>query len=153
MTLTLPDGPITLKNASVPACLLGQEGGLIRMDISVANGVLTDAPGSPVELGGAMVLPCFVDMHTHLDKGHIWPRKPNPDGSFMGALTSVGEDRAAHWSADDVQRRMDFALRCAFFHGTRAVRTHLDSIPPQAEISFPVFREMREEWEGRIACG
>ncbi len=45
---------------------------------------------------------------------------------------------------------MDFALRCAFAHGTRAIRTHLDSIPPQPEISWPVFREMRAEWAGRI---
>ncbi len=32
-----------------------------------------------------MVLPCFVDAHTHLDKGHIGPRSPNPDGTFAGA--------------------------------------------------------------------
>ncbi|MEM9141251.1 MAG: cytosine deaminase, partial [Pseudomonadota bacterium] len=41
-------------------------------------------------------------------------------------------------------------LRCAWAHGTRAIRTHLDSIPPQHEISWPIFREMREEWAGRI---
>jgi cytosine deaminase len=29
-------------------------------------------------MGGAMVFPAFVDMHTHLDKGHIWGRAPNP---------------------------------------------------------------------------
>jgi cytosine deaminase len=46
-------------------------------------------------MGGAMVFPAFVDMHTHLDKGHIWPRSPNPDGSFMGALTTVRADSAA----------------------------------------------------------
>ena len=32
----------------------------------------------------------------------------------------------------------------------RAVRTHLDSVGKQAEISWPVFAEMRERWEGRI---
>jgi cytosine deaminase len=45
---------------------------------------------------------------------------------------------------------MDFALRSAFAHGTRAIRTHLDSIPPQDGISFPVFAELRQEWSGRI---
>jgi cytosine/creatinine deaminase len=76
-----------------------------------------------------MVLPAFVDMHTHLDKGHIWPRSPNPDGTFMGALTTVGADRAARWTAADVAARMEFSLRCAYAHGTRAIRTHLDSHP------------------------
>ncbi|TMV48529.1 cytosine deaminase, partial [Thioclava sp. BHET1] len=83
--------------------------------------------------------------------GHIWPRAANPNGSFMGALSTVAADRAAHWAADDVRARMNFALRCAYAHGTGALRTHLDSIAPQDEISFPIFREMRTEWAGRIA--
>jgi cytosine deaminase len=45
---------------------------------------------------------------------------------------------------------MDFLLRCAHAHGTAAVRTHLDSLPPQDEISWAVFDEMRERWKGRI---
>ena len=45
---------------------------------------------------------------------------------------------------------MDFSLRCAYAHGTAALRTHLDSIPPQDAISWPVFEEMRERWKGRI---
>jgi len=97
-----------------------------------------------------MVFPAFVDMHTHLDKGHIWGRAPNPDGTFMGALDTVRADTVANWSADDVRRRADFALRCAHAHGTRAIRTHLDSRPPQDDISWPVFRELRADWAGRI---
>ena len=97
-----------------------------------------------------MVLPGFVDVHTHLDKGHIWPRQPNPDGTFMGALLAVRADRERHWSAEDVRRRFDFALRCAYAHGTVAIRTHLDSIPPQEEITWPIFAELRQEWSGRI---
>jgi cytosine deaminase len=45
---------------------------------------------------------------------------------------------------------MTFGLRSAYAHGTRAIRTHLDSLAPQDAISFPVFRELREEWAGRI---
>jgi cytosine deaminase len=47
-----------------------------------------------------LVWPCFVDLHTHLDKGHIWPRQPNPDGSFASALTAVETDRNRHWNAE-----------------------------------------------------
>ena len=45
---------------------------------------------------------------------------------------------------------MDFSLRCAYAHGTRAMRTHLDSVAPQDEISWPVFETIREKWRGRI---
>jgi cytosine deaminase len=69
----------------------------------------------------------------------------------MGARTTVMADRDANWSRDDVARRMDFALRCAFAHGTGALRTHIDSYPKQIPISWPLFAEMREEWKGRIA--
>lgn len=117
---------------------------------SIAAHGKSNTPTDAIDLGGRIVLPCFVDCHTHIDKGHIWPRKPNPDGTFMGALNATGADRAARWSAEDVTRRMDFSLRCAYAHGTKALRTHLDSVPPQEEISWPVFETMRERWRGRI---
>ena len=147
----LPAGPVRLTNLTVPACLVGQGGGLARIDLSIRDGRIAEAGGTEVDMGGAMVFPAFVDMHTHLDKGHIWGRAPNPDGTFMGALTTVRADTEANWSAEDVRRRADFSLRCAFAHGTRAIRTHLDSRPPQDDISWPVFRELRAEWAGRIA--
>ena len=147
----LPEGPIRLTNLTVPACLLGRPGGLARIDLSIAEGRIAPAGGAEVDMAGAMAFPAFVDMHTHLDKGHIWGRAPNPDGTFPNALETVRADTEANWSADDVARRADFALRCAWAHGTRAIRTHLDSRPPQDAISWPVFRELREAWRGRIA--
>ncbi|RVT83514.1 cytosine deaminase [Rhodobacteraceae bacterium CCMM004] len=146
---TLPDGPLRLENVTVPACLVGQAGGLVRTALSLDGGRIAGKGGTPVDMGGAMVLPCFVDMHTHLDKGHIWPRSPNPHGTFTGALETVRADHA-RWSAEDVGRRMDFALRCAFAHGTRAIRTHLDSMEGQDAISWPMFAAARDRWRGRI---
>jgi cytosine deaminase len=149
----LPSGtPITLKNLTVPACLVNRPGDLSSIDLTIEDGFITGEPADEViDMQCAMIFPCFVDMHTHLDKGHIWPRAPNPDGTFLGALEAVGTDRAANWSADDVRTRMNFALECAYAHGTQAIRTHLDSIPPQAHISWPVFAELREEWANRIS--
>ena len=143
-------GHVTLQNATVPGCLVGADADLAVMDLSIKNGVLTEDPGEPFDLRRRMVLPCFVDMHTHLDKGHIWPRASNPDGTFMGALSTVADDRAANWSAEDVAARMEFGLQCAYAHGTRAIRSHIDSLKPQDVISWPVFAEKRAEWAGRI---
>tara|TARA_R110002020_G_scaffold5971_11_gene24630 strand:- start:3929 stop:5257 length:1329 start_codon:yes stop_codon:yes gene_type:complete len=134
--------------------------GFARAVIGIADGRIASigsedsasdgAHGPMLDCRGGIAFPAFVDCHTHIDKGHIWPRKPNPDGSFPGALNAVGEDRRANWSADDVARRMEFSLACAYAHGTKALRTHLDSVAPQEDISWPVFAAMRERWKGRI---
>lgn len=145
----LPSGPITLANVTVPACLLGRGGNLVTADLNITDGRITNTPGQRIDMARAMVLPCFTDMHVHLDKGHIWPRASNPDGSFNGALTAVRADHT-NWSAADLRPRMEFALACAYAHGTRAVRTHLDSIPPQPQITWPLFSELRDAWAGRV---
>jgi cytosine deaminase len=161
---TISDGgAYRLARARVPTCLVAEatlepdRDGLALVDIAVADGRIAaigpaaavPAPDA-VDLAGRMLFPAFVDCHTHIDKGHIWPRQPNPDGTFESALETVAADREARWNAADVARRMDFALRCAYAHGTRALRTHLDSLPPQETISWPVFEEMRDRWADRI---
>lgn len=163
----LPDAPaFRLTDLRVPACLIGDDAipadrnGLARVDLAIADGRITAIEpagmasveaGPVLSLDGGITLPRLVDAHVHLDKGHIWPRSPNPDGTFPGALATVGADREANWSADDVRARMDFSLRGAFAHGTAAMRTHLDSLGKQIGISWPVYAELRSEWAGRIA--
>ncbi len=147
----IPSGHVTLTNLTVPGCLVGAPEALVTRDISISEGHFTDDRGKEIDMARAIAFPCFTDMHTHLDKGHIWPRAANPDGTFMGALTTVGEDRRLNWSAKDVAARMDFSLRCAYAHGTSAIRTHIDSLPPQDAISWPVLAEMREKWADRIS--
>jgi cytosine/creatinine deaminase len=152
-----------VSNATLPAVLTdGLPGepdldGLVAADIVVADGRIerlsppgTEAGLPRFNLARGMVWPTFVDMHTHIDKGHIWPRARNPDGTFIGALEAVRFDRETRWSADDVAGRMDFSLRCAYAHGTSLLRTHIDSAPPQHKISWPVFADMRARWKGRI---
>ncbi|MBB3163012.1 cytosine deaminase [Rhizobium laguerreae] len=153
-----------LSNATVPAVSLEHVDvpvteGLATVDIVISDGMIAairPAGAAPADyartdLKDGMVWPCFADIHTHLDKGHIWPRQANPDGSFMGALDAVRADREANWSAADVKRRMEFSLRSAYAHGTSLIRTHLDSLAPQHRISFEVFAEIRDAWKDRIA--
>lgn len=158
-------GRYRLAGARAPSCLLEgvalpeRPDGLCDLDLLVADGRIEaiTSPGAleppdlpAARLGGGLVMPAFVDLHTHLDKGHIWPRAANPDGTFAGALAAVPVDRIARWSAADLRRRMEFSLRCAYAHGTRAIRTHLDSMGGQEAITWPLFDELRTAWAGRI---
>ncbi len=144
-----------LRNCTVAPVFGGGDG---AVDIDIRDGrIAAIGPATPpdpdlpsVDCRAGMVWPAFVDLHAHIDKAHIWGRAPNPDGSWLAALETVRADRLARWTAADVERRMDFSLRSAFAHGTRALRTHIDSLPPQAAISWPVFARMRERWRGRI---
>jgi cytosine deaminase len=132
----------------VASCDILIEAGHIAALAAPGSMPATDSP--VVDLRDGIALPRFVDMHTHIDKGHIWSRRPNPDGTFFGARSAVAADREANWNAEDVRARMDFSLRCAFAHGTAALRTHLDSIGAQTMITWPVFAEMRQAWKDRI---
>ena len=158
--LAWPDADaITVHGCLVPAVLLpafAGSGGMARCDIGIASGRIAAvaaelAPGPVSIRADAIVLPGFADLHTHIDKGHIWPRAPNSDGTHPAALRAVQADREANWSADDVAIRADFSLRCAYAHGTVALRTHLDSFGAQLRITWPVFRQLRQDWAGRIA--
>ncbi|MEO6861223.1 MAG: cytosine deaminase, partial [Microcoleus sp.] len=166
-----------LKNARVPASLLemksiaqsastsattGTENNFCAVDLEIAAGAiaqiiptntqplsqLRDIP--IVDLQGGLVLPCFVDMHTHLDKGHIWERSPNPDGTFASALETVRADAEKHWNAEDVYQRMQFGLKCSYAHGTKAIRTHIDAAGEQGTISLAVFAALQAEWSDRL---
>jgi cytosine/creatinine deaminase len=164
----LPPTEFLLGNARVSSALLNAQGftapdanGLLTCDIHVADGriaALAPAGAAPardglarLDLDGGIVLPRLIDAHTHIDKGHIFPRASNPDGTIASARETTMADREANWSADDVRARMDFALRCAFAHGTGAIRTHIDSYGKQTAISWPVLAEVRADWKDRIA--
>ena len=166
-----------LKNGRVPTSLLemksiassastvattGSENNFCLVDLEIAAGTIAQIipvgrkPVSSsgdipvVDLHRGLVWPCFVDMHTHLDKGHIWERSPNPDGTFASAIEAVGADAQKNWNAEDVYRRMEFGLKCSYAHGTKAIRTHIDSAGKQGTVSWGVFEALQAEWGDRL---
>lgn len=150
-------GRFRLRNCTLPACFSGAATDRLA-DIMIDNGIIAEiAPtgasvaGPSVDLDRGLVWACFADLHTHLDKGYIWPRAHDTDGRFFNNLDAVARDRDTRWSAADVRARIEFGLRCAYAHGTHAIRTHIDSTTAQADISWSVFRDLREGWRDRIA--
>ncbi|MBK1657387.1 cytosine deaminase [Paracraurococcus ruber] len=154
-------GDYWLRDARAPAALLAADApgpvdaqGLTRVDLLVAQGrIAAIAPaGTATEgpsLEGGQVWPGPVDGHTHLDKGHILPRRANPTGDFAGAINAAAADRAG-WTDADIEARFEWSLRAAHAHGTVAIRTHLESYAPRDPASWRVFRTLRDRWAGRI---
>jgi len=167
-----PSDHYWLLNAQIPVSLLVDQTGFEASDLAavhleikagqiaqilaassqirpdVLSDLLSNAPA--VDLRQGQIWPCFIDLHTHLDKGQIWPRQPNPDGSFDSALTATQSDRDRYWKAEDLYRRMEFGLKCAYAHGSSAIRTHLDAFGEQASISLEVLSALRRDWADRL---
>jgi cytosine/creatinine deaminase len=151
-----------LLNAHVPVGLLAdnrENEEFAFVDLEIKDGTIAQITPAgtthhpeitSLDLKRGQVWSCFVDMHTHLDKGHIWQRSPNINGTFQNALEAVQKDCKTHWKSEDVYRRMEFGLKCSYAHGTQAIRTHIDSADGQAEISLEVFQELRQQWRDRL---
>ena len=153
-----------LKNAHIPNCLLEDieiasqtKEDLSLVDLEIVAGKITKIlPGGSsdtdleiIDLNKKIVFPCFVDMHTHLDKGDIWERSPNPDGTFNSALNTVKNDYQ-NWQLEDVYRRMEFGIKCSYAHGTKAIRTHIDCFGELADISLRAIETLKQEWADKI---
>ncbi len=154
-----------LKNAHVPVCLLDQtqfvaqtKEGLCNVDLEINAGIIQQViahtqtePDKPfINLEKKIIFPGFIDIHTHLDKGHIWERSPNIEGTFDAALNTIVKDVEKYYKADDVYRRMEFGLKCSFAHGTTAIRTHLDAFGTQGDVAFDIFQTLQKEWQNKI---
>jgi cytosine/creatinine deaminase len=106
-------------------------------------------PGVRVtDLGGLLVFPSLVEVHTHLDKCHTWDRAPGAHSDFWESLGILSAD-SARWTEEDVYRRAEFGLRTAWAHGTNALRTHIDTSRAGGDSHAAIGR-LREEWRGRV---
>ncbi|GMH42478.1 hypothetical protein BSKO_10397 [Bryopsis sp. KO-2023] len=157
-----------LLDATVPAsCLVDWNGpvdadGLSRVDIEVKGGRIESLMGTGdarehveegahvVYLDGSICWPTMVDLHTHIDKSHTYERSRNLTGTLSGADTSTARD-SNFWDLEDVQRRMDFSIQCAYAHGTSALRTHLINLSEkQKDLTWRAFSNLRSKWAGKV---
>ena len=127
------------------SCVIEVSGGMvvsISSEIASQQVVETDAADS-------ILLPGFLDAHTHLDKAHSWEEAPNRSGTLEEAFEALPEVKMK-WTAEDVYRRADYSLACAHAHGTVAMRTHVDTGLGWAERSYEALSRLRNEWSGRV---
>jgi cytosine deaminase len=101
------------------------------------------------DLGGVLVFPGLLEVHTHLDKCYTWDRSPGIHSDFWESLHVLYADSVL-WTEEDVHRRADFALRTTWAHGTRALRTHIDTNRRTSAGSHAALSRLRGEWAGRV---
>ena len=154
----------SLRGVRLPACTVGAAGlpaagdGLVAADLAVSGGRIDwiGAPGGRgdlapgPDLAGALVWPRPLDCHTHLDKGQVWARSPNPDGSFAGAGQAAAADAERYQDSDDIAARAGFQLAAAHAHGTAALRSHVDGNPAVFDRAFEVLGGLAETWRDRL---
>lgn len=149
-----------------PANLSVVGDGLVGADIWITKGRIEavtacdhtsgrpgDHPGdgrSEIALAKSMVWARPVDCHTHIDKGQVWGRTQNRDGSFYGALDASAHDGSVNFCADDMRARARFILDCAVAHGTSALRTHVDAARHKLDVAFGVLSELAQEYRDHL---
>lgn len=157
MSLGLPSRlppRVWLADAHVPAALRA-DGGTAPVSLLLDDGRIAALAARPegdipvLPLAGATLLSGLVDPHTHLDKGDLLACGLQPERELFRAIEAVRADYR-HWSTAELRRRIDFALRTAQAHGTRALLSYCDWPGPGVPAAWPVLLELREAWRGRV---
>jgi len=143
--------PLVLESLRIPAPLIGFDASSAQVfDLTLAAGrVESIVPSASQEQARGMVLSALVEAHAHIDKNYTVQEVGAAQGDLFTAIERMNLHRAG-WTHASLRRRMERALQEAWRSGTRALRTHLDWIDEAPPAALHVFRELREEWRGRV---
>lgn len=154
-------GPRRLR-ARVPRALLdpgpgaslpcGDDEGLLAVELRISprsGGIEAITPLAADAAALPLVLPALVEPHAHLDKAFSWQPFANPTGRMAEAMATNGRE-AAERTAEVVLTRGERALQQAWCYGLRAIRSHVDSVGPQASPSWEALQELQRRWHGRM---
>lgn len=125
---------------------------LISGDRIEAVGRDLSAQGAEIlEQYGHVVIPGFVDCHTHLDKCHLndggRSRYVHGTGAVKGALT---REQKALFTVEDIKRRASLVLDTAVRSGTLVMRTNCDVDPIVGLKGIEALLALREEYKDRL---
>ncbi len=87
-----------------------------------------------------MLLPRFVESHSHFDKSFMWEDFPNLKSNYGGAL-SVNLEEHKTRTTDKVLERVEKSLKLSIKNGYRAIRSHIDTYKSQSgDIWIELFK-------------
>lgn len=98
---------------------------------------------------GCLLLPAFVEAHTHLDKCFTLGRLRNRSGTLAEAVVAWSQQRGLI-SRDDYRRRAEQGIQRAIRHGVTFLRSHVDVGRDIGYRALEVLVELRERYRQEI---
>lgn len=140
-----------LESLRIPRALRGFEapGDAGVFDITLADGRVAAVEPARDPKPRGMLVSAAVDAHVHLDKNYSVREVGPANGDLFAAIGRMEKQRAL-WNVEDIAARMERGLQQAWRSGTRALRTHLDWVQPDAPRALMAFEQARERWRGRL---
>jgi len=130
------------------ARLPGREGLVsigVRQGRFAAIGAALNADAPTSSLGGALVLPGFVDSHIHLDKACLLGRCGHITGGLAGAIKAVSGMKR-DFTLEDVYARGKSVIEKAILRGTQVMRSHVEVDPRAGLRSFEALKQLKSDY-------
>ena len=137
---------LVLRNARVEGSL--QDIALEAGKIVAISDKLEDSGREERNLKGRVVLPGFVESHSHIDKTLTIDRVENASGTLMEAINNWVAFRPT-LTTDDYLARGRRALMMALRMGTTNLRTHVD-VDAGGLLALESVLELKQEFAGRM---
>ncbi|MGW1836024.1 amidohydrolase family protein [Streptomyces sp. NPDC002067] len=149
----IPSAPAALRNVTLPdgrrADIALHEGRIAAVTDHRADGGAVRG-GTSVDLGGALLLPAFVDGHAHLDKtllGAPW----QPHRTTATLREQIADERELRASIEvPVAARATALAERMISLGTGHVRSHVDVDPDIGLAALHAVLGVREEFQDRL---
>jgi cytosine deaminase len=136
-----------------------EHGRALIVDIAVGGGRvvalaepgdLSPVPGATVlHAGGCLVVPGLVETHIHLDKACILRRCQVDDGTLAEAVRETTRAKR-DFTAEDIYRRSETALRQCIAHGTMRMRTHVEVDPGIGLVGFEAIQQLAHDYRWAV---
>ena len=124
------------------------------VDIGISGGKISKidknlSAANVIDVNGDVVVPSFIESHTHLDKALLERVKPNLEGTLAGAIKITGELKKG-FQYDEVLARSRAVLEMLIAHGTTYVRAHPDTDPLGGLTGFKVMLQLKKEYANAV---
>jgi cytosine deaminase len=117
---------LLIKNATVRGETDSVDIGIDGDYVESVRPEIDDTGAVEVDAAGGLVLPSFVDAHTHLDKAYFADLAEPPTTGTLPELIELTGQIKQDLTVADVRNRIERATREAVANGTTKIRTHLD---------------------------